>query len=105
MIEIGAADGLGDVGRHEVDRNQSMRNAARLDAALCVQRREALRVAGVQAHRVAALAQVGCRRAPAMSRAEDRNRTHSHFTFRVRMWWTSDHGQRGRLVNQSPLMR
>ena len=70
--------------RHEIDRNQSLRDTARLDAALCAQRREALRVACVQAYRVAARAEVGGGGATTMSCAENRNRIHCHFAFRVR---------------------
>ena len=61
-----------------------MRNTARHDAALCAQRCEALRVACVQAYRVAARAEVGGGGATTMSCAENRNRIHCHFAFRVR---------------------
>ena len=66
--------------------DQPLRNAARLDAALRAQRGKALGIAGVQAHRVAALAEVGRRSAAAMAGAEHRNRFHCHFAFRVRKW-------------------
>jgi hypothetical protein len=51
---------------------------------LRAQRGEALGVAGVQTHSVAALAEVGRRSAAAMAGAEHRNRFHCHFAFRVR---------------------
>ena len=82
--EIGIANRFGNIRRHEIDRNQSLRDTARLDAALCAQRREALRVACVQAYRVAARAKVGGGGATTMSGAENRNRIHCHFAFRVR---------------------
>ena len=82
--EVGAANGFGDVGSHEVDGNEPLRDAARLDAALRAQRRETFRVARMQAHRVAALAEVGSGGASPVSGAENRNRIHCHFAFRVR---------------------
>jgi hypothetical protein len=45
--QIGAAHGFGDVGRQEINRNQPLLNALRLDATLRAKRGEALRVAGV----------------------------------------------------------
>jgi hypothetical protein len=51
---------------------------------LCTQRCETLRVACVQAYRVAARAEVGSGGATTRSCAENRNRIHCHFAFRVR---------------------
>ena len=76
--QVGAADRLGDVGGDEIDRHQALRDAARLDAALRPQRREPLVAAGMQPHRVAALAEVGRRREAAVSSAQNRNRFHRH---------------------------
>ena len=59
-------------------------DAARLDPALRPQRGKTLRVARVQAHRIAACAEVGGGGATTMSGAENRNRLYCHFSFRVR---------------------
>ena len=48
--QMGAANGLGDVGRQQIDRDQPLLDAARLDATLRAQGGEALRIAGVQTH-------------------------------------------------------
>jgi ABC-type protease/lipase transport system fused ATPase/permease subunit len=82
--QIDAANGFGDVGRQAIDWDQPLLNAACLDATLRVQSGEALRVAGMETHRVTAFAEVSSGRATAMSRAKNRNRVHSHFAFRVR---------------------
>jgi hypothetical protein len=82
--EVGAANGFGDIGRQEIDWDQALLNATCLDAILRAQRGEALRVPGVETHRVTAFAEVSSGRATAMSRAENRNRVYSHFAFRVR---------------------
>jgi hypothetical protein len=82
--QIGAANGFDNVSRQEIDRDQPLLNATCFDATLRAQRGEALRVAGVEPHRVTAFAEVSSGRATAMSRAENRNRVHSHFAFRLR---------------------
>jgi hypothetical protein len=82
--EVGAANGFGDIGRQEIDWDQALLNATCLDAILRAQCGEALRVPGVETHRVTAFAEVSSGRATAMSRAENRNRVYSHFAFRVR---------------------
>jgi len=82
--QIDAANGFGDIRRQEIDWDQPLLNATRLDAPLRAQRGEALRVAGMETHRVTAFAEVSSGRATTMSRAKNRNRVHSHFAFRVR---------------------
>jgi hypothetical protein len=82
--QIGAANGFGDIRRQEIDWDQPLLNATRLDATLRAQSCEALRVAGMETHRVTAFAEVSSGRATTMSRAKNRNRVHSHFAFRVR---------------------
>src|SRR6478735_2651212 len=73
-------------------------DAARLDAALRAQRRQALRIAGMQAHRVAPLAEVGGRGAAAMAGAKDRDRSYVHpVTRSVRS--KVDHGNRARRMS------
>jgi hypothetical protein len=82
--QIDAANGFGDIRRQEIDWDQPLLNATRLDATLRAQSGEALRVAGMETHRVTAFAEVSSGRATTMSRAKNRNRVHSHFAFRLR---------------------
>src|SRR5262249_53706536 len=69
--EIGAADRLREVRRHQVDRHEAVVDAGDPDAALPAQRLQPLGVAGMQAHRQAAQAEIGRRRAAAMPRSQN----------------------------------
>jgi hypothetical protein len=70
--EIGPIEGLGKIGGHQGDRNEPFVNAARLDAALPAQLIEALGIARMEPHGEAATAEVGRRRAAAVSGAHPR---------------------------------
>src|SRR5262249_51577139 len=61
--EVCPAHRFPDIAGQEIDWNKALYNAARFDAALRAQGREALWVARMQAYGIAALAKVGCRRA------------------------------------------
>src|SRR5262249_29283352 len=69
--QLGAARVCGDVGGQETNRAHPFLNPPRLDATLRAQRGEALRVAGVETHRVPPFAEVSSGGATAMSRAEN----------------------------------
>jgi hypothetical protein len=77
--QIGTANGLREVDRHEIDGDEALDNASRLYAALRAQRAETLGVARLQTHAITAPAEISGGRASPVSRPENRHRTRRHW--------------------------
>ena len=77
--QVGAAHGVGEIGRHQRDGHEPLLHAADLDPAALAQRRKALGAACMEAHLIAAPAEIGGGGAAAMSGAENRHRPDAHF--------------------------